>query len=66
MTFANNPAAKASRTMFQGSDDDDEEWMKHTLAYVDDKGKSTIGYRGVHDFTLTNEVSYIEPKARVY
>jgi len=45
---------------------DDENWMKHTLAYVDAKGKATIDYRGVHNFTLTNEVSYIEPKARVY
>jgi len=45
---------------------DDEEWMKHTLAYVDAKGKAKIDYRGVHEFTLTNEVSYIEPKARVY
>jgi len=45
---------------------DDEEWMKHTLAYVDSKGKSKIDYRGVHNYTLTNEVTYIEPKARVY
>jgi len=45
---------------------DDENYMKHTLAYVDANGKATIGYRGVHDYTLTNEVSYIEPKARVY
>ena len=45
---------------------DDENWMKHTLAYVDGKGKATIDYRGVHNYTLTNEVSYIEPKARVY
>ena len=45
---------------------DDEDWMKHTLAYVDAKGKATIGYRGVHEYTLTNEVAYIEPKARVY
>ena len=44
---------------------DDEEWMKHTLAYVDAKGKATIGYRGGNN-TLTNEVNYIEPKARVY
>ncbi len=47
-------------------DRDDENWMKHTLAYVDAKGKANIDYRGVHNFTLTNEVSYIEPKARVY
>ena len=45
---------------------DDAEWMKHTLAYVDAKGKAKIDYRGVHNYTLTNEVTYIEPKARVY
>ena len=47
-------------------DRDDDNWMKHTLAYIDDKGKATIDYRGVHNYTLTNEVSYIEPKARIY
>ncbi|MGC6472413.1 MAG: succinate dehydrogenase flavoprotein subunit [Parvibaculales bacterium] len=50
-------------------DRDDGEWMKHTLAWVSDTrkgGKATIGYRDVHNYTLTNEVSYIEPKARVY
>jgi succinate dehydrogenase / fumarate reductase, flavoprotein subunit len=25
-----------------------------------------IDYRPVHAYTLTNEVSYIEPKARIY
>jgi len=46
---------------------DDVEWMKHTLAYVDDQKKSvSLDYRPVHEFTLTNEVSYIKPKARVY
>ncbi len=47
-------------------DRDDANWMKHTLAWVDAKGKARLDYRGVHTFTLTNEVSYIEPKARVY
>lgn len=46
---------------------DDEKWMKHTLAWCDDKKKSVkLGYRPVHTFTLTNDVQYIEPKARVY
>ena len=45
---------------------DDKNWMKHTLAWMDGKGKVTIDYRPVHAYTLTNEVSYIEPKARVY
>jgi succinate dehydrogenase / fumarate reductase flavoprotein subunit len=46
---------------------DDKNWMKHTLAWMDmSTGKVTIDYRPVHTYTLTNEVSYIEPKARVY
>ncbi|KJS34102.1 MAG: fumarate reductase [Rhodospirillaceae bacterium BRH_c57] len=47
-------------------DRDDENWMKHTLAYVDDTYNVTLDYRPVHTFTLTDEVEYIEPKARVY
>ncbi|NDF11190.1 MAG: succinate dehydrogenase flavoprotein subunit [Proteobacteria bacterium] len=45
---------------------DDKNWMKHTVAYVDDKGKVKIDYRPVHMKTLTNEVEVIKPKARVY
>jgi len=26
----------------------------------------TIDYRPVHTYTLTNDVSYVEPKKRVY
>jgi succinate dehydrogenase / fumarate reductase flavoprotein subunit len=48
-------------------DRDDNNWMKHTLSWLDlASGKVTIDYRPVHTYTLTNEVSYIEPKARVY
>jgi succinate dehydrogenase flavoprotein subunit len=45
---------------------DDKNWMKHTLAWLDESGSVRINYRPVHTYTLTNEVSYIEPKARVY
>ena len=46
---------------------DDDNWMKHTLAWIDDeKKKVNIDFRPVHTYTMTNEVSYIEPKARVY
>jgi succinate dehydrogenase / fumarate reductase flavoprotein subunit len=46
---------------------DDKNWMKHTLAWLDMKsGKVTIDYRPVHTYTMTNDIAYIEPKARVY
>jgi len=45
---------------------DDKNWMKHTLAWMNEKGKVTIDYRPVHAYTLTNDIAYIEPKARVY
>jgi succinate dehydrogenase / fumarate reductase flavoprotein subunit len=44
---------------------DDENWMKHTITWFD-KGAVTIDYRPVHEYTLTDEVDYIKPKARVY
>ena len=47
-------------------DRDDETWMKHSLAWIDDKGKVTLGYRPVHTWTLSDDVDYIEPAARVY
>ena len=47
-------------------DRDDVNWMKHTLAWVDDKGKVKIDYRPVHAYTMSNDVAYIPPKARVY
>jgi succinate dehydrogenase flavoprotein subunit len=46
---------------------DDKKWMKHTLASVDlERRKVGFEYRPVHSYTLTNEMAYIEPKARVY
>jgi len=46
---------------------DDTNWMKHTLAYGDDEKRTVkLEYRPVHTHTLTNDVQYIQPKARVY
>ncbi|MGI6244808.1 MAG: succinate dehydrogenase flavoprotein subunit [Pseudochelatococcus sp.] len=46
---------------------DDESWMKHTLAWLDTHShKVTLDYRPVHTYTMSNEIQYIEPKARVY
>ncbi len=45
---------------------DDENWMKHTLAWCDDDGTMRLDYRPVKMQTLTNEVSAFPPKKRVY
>jgi succinate dehydrogenase / fumarate reductase flavoprotein subunit len=47
-------------------DRDDKNWMKHTLAWVDEKWNVKLDYRPVHEYTLTDEVEYITPRARVY
>ncbi len=47
-------------------DRDDENWMKHTLSWIDPKGSVRLDYRPVHLQTLTDEVETVPPKARVY
>jgi len=48
------------------SERDDENWMKHTLAWVDDKGRVRFDYRPVHMYTLSDECEVIPPRERVY
>src|SRR4051812_11662903 len=45
---------------------DDENWLKHTLSWLDHDGGVRLGYRPVHMYTLSNEVQAFPPKARVY
>lgn len=45
---------------------DDENWMKHSLAWLDGKGQVKIDFRPVHMETLTNDVAPVPPKKRVY
>jgi succinate dehydrogenase flavoprotein subunit len=45
---------------------DDENWLKHTLAWLDDEGHARLDYRPVHLQPLSNEVSPIPPRERVY
>jgi succinate dehydrogenase / fumarate reductase flavoprotein subunit len=47
-------------------DRDDQNWMKHTLCWVDAAGSARFDYRKVHLNTLTDEVEPIPPKARTY
>jgi succinate dehydrogenase / fumarate reductase flavoprotein subunit len=45
---------------------DDQNWMKHTLSWLDGDADVRLGYRPVHLFTLSNEVQVFPPKARTY
>ena len=48
----------------------DAEWMKHTVGWFEGWGGKggdvKLDYRPVHEYTLTDDVSYIKPKKRVY
>lgn len=47
-------------------DRDDVTWMKHSLCWVDEKGKTHFNYRPVHLNSLTADVQPVPPKARTY
>ena len=47
-------------------DRDDDNWHKHTLVTVDEKGKCSFDFRPVHMYTLSDDVSVVPPKPRVY
>ena len=67
MTSANNrQESRGAHAHDDFPERDDDNWMKHTLAWCDDKGHVDFGYRDVRMQTLTNEVSVFPPKKRVY
>jgi len=48
------------------SDRDDENWMKHTVSWLQEDNKVQLDYRPVHMTTLSDEMEVIPPKKRVY
>ena len=64
---ANRTESRGAHAHEDHPDRDDENWMKHTLAWLEDlTAAARIDYRPVHNYTLSDEVQYIEPKQRVY
>jgi succinate dehydrogenase / fumarate reductase flavoprotein subunit len=45
---------------------DDQNWLKHSLCWLDENGSVRLDYRPVHLQPLSNEVTTIPPKERVY
>src|SRR5208283_3083074 len=64
---ANRTESRGAHAREDFSARDDKDWMKHTLAWIDPvKQTVAIDYRPVHAYTMSNDIGYIEPKARVY
>ena len=62
---ANREESRGAHAREDFADRDDAKWMKHTLAWRGNDGVK-LDYRPVHDFTMSNDIAYIEPKERVY
>ncbi|PXA88158.1 succinate dehydrogenase flavoprotein subunit [Caulobacter sp. D4A] len=64
---ANRTESRGAHAREDYSDRNDTEWMKHTLAWLDNEtGKVKIDFRPVHNYTMSTDIDYIPPKQRVY
>jgi succinate dehydrogenase / fumarate reductase, flavoprotein subunit len=63
---ANRKESRGAQAREDYPNRDDQNWMKHSLVWVEGPGKVRFDYRPVHLETLTDEVETIPPKARTY
>ena len=60
------PESRGAHAHEDFPDRDDDNWMKHTVMWLDDEYRHKAMYRDVHMYTLSNEVEVVPPTARVY
>ena len=62
----NRKESRGAHSRIDYSERNDKEWLKHSMIWVDQKGKTKTKYRKVNLKTNSKEIKTIEPKARVY
>jgi succinate dehydrogenase / fumarate reductase, flavoprotein subunit len=63
---ANRTESRGAHAREDHPERDDKDWLKHTVIWVNESGKTRIDYRPVKLQPMSNDVQSFPPKARVY